>query len=371
MESVYDTRYNCTGCGACRALCPVGAIGMEPDSEGFLYPAIDTGLCIDCGRCADACPLRRENSYRHAEMPAFYVARHRDEAVLRQSTSGGMFTALSDVVLDMGGAVYGADFDENLRVVHKRATSRPGRDAMRFSKYVQSDLGSTHEKIEADLRAGMPVLFTGTPCQNAGMRAFFEGSSLTDRLYLCDLICHSIPSPRIWEDYKALLEAECGGRLTHVQFRSKRHDWTRKNSNKGFLYSVEGDTDLREDSRFYSLFIHANSIVRPSCYACRFTRARRVSDITIADYWGIEQFAPAWYDPLGVSVALVNTTKGRELLDACAKALLYEQRPAEESLSQQKRLSEPAREPADRAGFWQAYDEKGLGHAIAQAETEK
>jgi len=296
------------------------------------------------------------------------MLRHRSEAVLRQSTSGGAFTAFSDHLLEGGGVIYGVVFDEALQVIHTRAETTKERDLMRVSKYVQSDLGNTYGQMQEDLAAGKTVLFTGTPCQTAGVYAAFQDSPHLDRLILCDLICHSIPSPRVWEDYKALLEQEAGGKIIQVQFRNKVYPWSRANSNRGFFYQIEGENSPREDDRFYLLF-KENSAVRPSCYHCPFTDEKRAADLTIADYWGIENFASALYDPLGVSVVLVNSPKGQALWDKSTDLVLSEERPALESTSQQKRLSEPGKEPLSRAEFWECYDAYGLDAAIQFVES--
>jgi len=254
---------------------------MKPDEEGFLYPAIDQNRCIDCGRCTKSCPWLRENNYKNNDIPRFYAARHKSQEVLLRSTSGGAFTAISDVVLRQNGVIYGADFDENLRVVHQRSETPEQRDRMRISKYVQSDMTDIYSQTKADLQQGRIVLFTGTPCQAAGLRGYMGNSPLRDNLYIGDLICHSIPSPLIWEDYKRLLEREKGGKIVSVQFRSKKYGWSRENSNKGFLFTTDKSHEIHEDDRFHHLFIKVGTIARPSCSQCRFTDIYRVSDLTI------------------------------------------------------------------------------------------
>ncbi len=362
MESVYTGKENCSGCGACCSRCPEQAITMEADEEGFLYPKIDAAQCIDCGICSSDCPFLREGHYKEKESPRFYVARHKSPDVLGQSTSGGAFTALSDALLRQNGVIYGADYDENFRVLHRRAETSAERDRMRISKYVQSDMGSSHAQIKSDLQEGRMVLFTGTPCQTAGVRAFIGDSPLAKKLYCCDLICHSIPSPLIWEAYKKLLEREQGAKLIAVQFRSKKDGWSRANSNKGFLFRTESDSQLQEDDRFYHLFFKVGAITRLSCSACRFTDLQRASDLTIADYWGIEKYSPQWFDPLGVSLIMLNSTKGADLFAQCKEDLFSEERAKEESLSEQKRLREPMQLPPERSRFWQEYKQFGFAY---------
>lgn len=364
MESVYLEKEDCCGCSACYSVCDQQAISMKPDEEGFLYPQVIQEQCIDCGRCRRVCPTIQEDNYKEKSSSRFYVARHKSEDVLRQSTSGGAFTAISDAVLRQGGVVYGADYDGNFRVFHVRAETYAQRDRLRISKYVQSEIRDTHLQIKEDLANGHIVLFTGTPCQAAGLRGFIGKSPLAGRLFTCDLICHSIPSPLIWEEYKCLLERENGGKLVSVQFRSKKHAWSRENSNKGFLFTTDNNPEIQEDDRFYQLFFKVGAITRPSCSQCRFTDIRRASDLTIADYWGIEKYSPEWYNPLGVSVVLVNSPKGEELFEMCRQELFAEERPREEAINEQNRLREPARFPKNRHRFWEEYRCFGFEYVI-------
>jgi len=237
---------------------------------------------------------------------------------------------------------------------------------MRISKYVQSDMRDTYAQIKADLKDDRIVLFTGTPCQAAGLRGFMGNTPLLGNLYICDLICHSIPSPLIWEEYKELLERENGGKLVSVQFRSKKDGWSRANSNRGFLFTIDRSSEIQEDDRFYQLFFKVGAITRPSCSKCRFTDIHRASDLTIADYWGIEKYSPEWFDPLGVSVILVNSSKGAFLFDQFREELVEEERPKDESLNEQNRLREPAQFPENRSLFWEDYRRFGFEYVIGR-----
>ncbi|MEG1823626.1 MAG: Coenzyme F420 hydrogenase/dehydrogenase, beta subunit C-terminal domain [Cloacibacillus sp.] len=362
MESVYSGKKNCCGCGLCEARCPKRAITMKEDAEGFLYPEIDGALCVACGLCVKSCPLLRKDRFKEADEPCFYAATHKSEEVLMRSTSGGAFTALSDVVLRRGGVVYGADFDDELCVVHRAARASEGRDRMRLSKYVQSDIRSVLAAIKEDAARG-PALFTGTPCQCAAVRALFDGAEPAE-LFICDLICHSVPSPLIWEEYKKLLGRERGGKVTAAQFRSKKYEWNRDNSNKGFIYRVEGAQEEFEDERYYRLFVRERLISRPSCGVCPFTDTRRPSDMTIADCWGIEKYAPELCDRRGVSLIMTNTKKGGEMLDAMSKDISIFLRPKEEITAEQQRLSKAVPFPQERAAFWEAFRRFGFDEAL-------
>jgi coenzyme F420-reducing hydrogenase beta subunit len=366
MKSVYLKKEDCCGCSACYSICAKYAITMKPDEEGFLYPEIDQSRCVDCRRCTAICPVTYGGNYKESGTPRFYVAHHKSQDILWQSTSGGAFTAISDAILRQGGVIYGADFDGDFRILHQRAETPGQRDRMRISKYVQSDMGNTYAQIKADLKDGRMVLFTGTPCQAAGLRGFMGNSPLSDRLYICDMICHSIPSPLVWEEYKRLLERENGGKITSVQFRSKKDGWSRENSNKGFLFTTNRSSEIQEDDRFYQLFFKLGTITRPSCSQCRFTDIHRASDLTIADYFGIEKYSPEWFGPLGVSLILVNSPKGTALFDQCRQDLVEEERPQEEALNEQKRLRKPSQFPENRIRFWDDYKRFGFEYVIGQ-----
>lgn len=360
MKSIYSRKENCCGCSACYAICTKNAISMMPDEEGFLYPKIDHKRCIDCYRCIEVCPIMKEGNLKESTIPSFFAAQHTSEHVLRNSSSGGAFTAVSDAILLDGGIVYGADFVDHFYVKHQRAETTEQRNSMRLSKYVQSDMRETYHQVKEDLKEGHPVLFTGTPCQNAGLKSFIGNTILAEKLYLCDVICFSVPSPLIWKDYIALLEEEAGTPAVGVQFRSKYIDWNRDNSKKGFLFATNEHPEGVEDHRFSQLFFKSNCINRPCCSQCRFTDIHRVADLTLADYWGIEKYHPESYNPLGVSLILINSAKGEALFQQCEQDLIAEKRTPEESLKEQKRLSEPLPLSQSRQNFWEEYKQFGL-----------
>lgn len=375
MKTVYEDKKHCCGCGACRSVCSAGAVAMRPDEEGFLYPVIDESKCVNCRRCVQLCPFQRDGHLKQQAEPEFFAAKHTSEEVLRKSSSGGAFTALSDLILQRGGAVYGADFDEAFRVRHARAENGPQRDRMRISKYAQSDLTGVCELIAEDLRSGKQVLFTGTPCQNAGVKSYIgslreNSGRVPENLYLCDLICHSVPSPLIWSEFISLLETEYGGPIEEIQFRTKELPWSRTNSKSTFTFRLKGSGETHIDNRFYGLFFRRMTMMRPSCEACPFCDVHRVGDVTIADYWGIETHAPDWYDPLGVSLILTGTEKGRGLVHRCAErgTLVCVKRPKEEELAEQPRLKGPVTYPKDREEFWNRFRAEGLAAVLKETE---
>lgn len=360
MEYIFERKEDCCGCTACYNVCPKEAIKIEPDREGFLYPKIDQSLCIDCQLCKKVCPVINEKSLKNKIEGDFYLSKHKSEDTLKNSTSGGAFTAISDIFLKEEGIICGVDFDDNFCIVHEMTETKEGRDRFRFSKYVQSKLGDIFPKIKEKLAEGRKVLFSGTPCQCAGLKAFIGNSPLKENLYICDLICHSVPSPFIWEEFKKVLEKENGGVIDEVHFRTKKLDWNRTNSNKSFLFSTTAMNEVQGDERFYKMFFGLLSISRPSCSACRFTDTHRVSDITIADYFGIEEFAPEKYDKRGLSLVIVNNEKGEEILNKMKNDMEMEKRKSSESVKHQQRLSYPISYTEIREEFWDSVIELGL-----------
>lgn len=295
---------NCCGCTACASICPHDAITMQPDALGFLYPSVDLGKCTDCHLCEKVCAFNDHyDTSLNLPEPEFYGARHRDIHEVEKSRSGAAFVALSDWILEQGGVVYGAGYTDHFRVVHKRATTREERDEFRGSKYVQSDLRGIFRQVKDDLKNGQIVLFSGTPCQTAGLNSFI-GKKLRDKLYLVDIVCHGVPSPYIWRDYLSYLEKKHKAKITEVNFRDKQEfGWS---SHKETFIFNNSDKKIYFPYRFY------NSIMfRPSCGICHFSNTKRPSDITIGDFWGWEKTDKNINsDDKGISLIILNTEKG-------------------------------------------------------------
>ena len=364
MHSVFTFAENCCGCSACYQICPQNAITMERDKEGFLYPNINQDLCIDCKMCIKICPLLKMGNCKEVVLPEVFAAKHKSDDVRMTCTSGGAFTALSDYILKQSGVIYGVDFDKDFYVCHKKAETADQRDRFKISKYVQSDLRNTFSDIKLTLSNEKSVLFTGTPCQTAGLRSFIENHPYAKNLYTCDVICYGIPSPLIWQEYLHYLEKKYNDKLHCVQFRSKTFEWNRNNSGKNFMFSTENSNEQHIDDDYYSLYFSAQTIIRPSCYQCKFTDIKRASDITIADYWGIEKYVPAFTDSKGISLLLLNSAKGKILFEHVKHDFDYIERPVKECLTEQQRLHEPVKLPKDRPQFWQNYYNSGFSYLI-------
>lgn len=357
-KNVYPSKDECCGCTACVNICSKSAIQMEADEEGFLYPKINNTLCVNCNACVRICAFQHEVKPESSGNPKAFAVRHRNTAELKLSRSGGMFVAISDYILDNSGVVYGAGFSDHFRVVHKRATTKLGRDEFRGSKYVQSEMGDCFQQVKLDLKAGKQVLFSSTPCHTAGLKAYLGTQDLSN-LYICDIVCHGVPSPKIWDDYLGFIEAKFMGAIEKVNFRDKDLGWD--SHYESFQVAGRKRKLIR---RTYTELFYRHIMLRPSCENCKYTNLQRPSDITLADYWGWEKNCPDLnIDNAGISLVLVNSEKGRDLFDQIKQCLLYQEVKVQESM--QPNMEAPTEFSNDRELFWAAYHKYGF-HYIAK-----
>lgn len=306
MENLYlkiQDKKLCNGCGICTLQCPKHCISMEEDSEGFLYPVIDEEKCIHCNRCKNICSNYNESSTTGEA----YIAINKNEEERKHSASGGMFYILAKYTISKHGIVFGATYDENLKVKHEQATSLDECKKFMGSKYVRSDMTGIYQQIKGYVEDGRMVLFTGTPCQCKAVKEFLGKDY--DNLILCEIICHGNPSPKVFEKYIKELEKNENTKVLDVQFRSKENGW----SNSTPIITFKDGKKL-EDPTFYRAFI-SELISRPSCHECPFVTIHRNSDFTIGDLWGIEKIAPEMNDEKGVSLLLANTNKAKNILN--------------------------------------------------------
>lgn len=287
---------------------------MKPDSLGFLYPEVNQSKCVDCGLCKSICQFNDQyDKTSNLNQPIVYVGRHKNMEDVMKSRSGAAFIAISDYILEQGGVVYGAGYKDHFRVAHKRATTKDERDEFRGSKYVQSDLTGVFRQVKEDLDNGLTVLFSGTPCQTAGLHAFV-GKRLRENLYLIDIACHGVPSPYVWQDYLKYLEHKQGLKICYVNFRDKEefgwsaHKETFKFKNRAGKFCFS--------SFSFSYVFYQHIMFRKSCGNCHYTNLQRPSDITLADYWRWQRTDPNLNtDNKGVSLILCNTEKGHSLFE--------------------------------------------------------
>lgn len=311
MIQITDPRM-CCGCSACVNACNQHAITMKPDALGFLYPVVDAEKCVECGLCEKVCAFNAnyDKSANLSTVKTFAV-RLKDMNEVMKSQSGGAFVAFSDYVLSQGGVIYGAHFANNefREVTHGRALTQKERDGFRESKYIQSNLNYIFSAVKKDLIEGRLVLFSGTPCQTAGLNSYV-GSKLRERLILIDIVCHGVPSPAIWKDYLDGLETKYG-KIEDACFRNKQSfGW--KSHRESFVFS--GKREYLGDSYTYLFYRHI--MLRHSCSACPFTNVNaRPSDITIGDCWGAQKYNLFDNDDKGISLVIINTDKGAKLFD--------------------------------------------------------
>lgn len=351
---------DCCGCTACASVCAHHAISMEPDALGFLYPKVDTEKCTNCGLCEKVCAFNSNyDKSLNLAQPLAYAARHKDMKEVETSRSGAAFIAISDYVLDNGGVVYGAGYTDHFRVIHKRATTKQERDEFKGSKYVQSDLNHVFLQIKKDLKDGLTVLFSGTPCQTAGLNSFI-GKKLREHLILVDIVCHGVPSPYIWKDYITYLEKKHKDSICQVNFRDKQlYGWTAHHET--FKFSNIMREKLIPKSFTYLFYEHI--MFRLSCGVCPYTNTRRPSDITIADFWGWEKTDPNIdTDDKGVSLILINTKKGSMIFDSIKSQMITIPAKLEDCL--QPNLQHPSAIHPKRMQFEHDYQRKGFSYIM-------
>ena len=338
----------CFGCSACEAICPVKAIQLVPDKEGFLFPIRNADVCIDCMRCHNVCQVYASEQRKHYKQE-YYAVKNID-SIRKNSTSGGAFTAISNAVLEINGVIIAASMDEAFQVKHIVIENCEQRDVARGTYYVQSDLGNTFEQIKVFLHSGRTVLFVGTPCQVQGLKEYIGNDNAL--LYTCDLICHGVPSPMVFEKYIDYLKEH--GDLKQYKFRDKSFGWKNGYTVSSVINGKKVSNTLWQQS-FLKMF-SKSMINRRSCANCPYTSFDRVGDITIGDFWGIKNSNPKFYDRLGVSLVLCNTEKGEALLNQTTELIMQ---PVNKADTVQNSLLHPAEPSSSRMRVFKSLRMKG------------
>lgn len=354
----------CCGCGLCATVCPVGAIKMVANEEGFLHPIVDKTVCVRCRKCVSICPFEEKFCIENGHKPyQAYIARSLDAEILKKSASGGLFTILSDEVLAEGGNIYGAVYDEDGSVCHICAKNTDERNRMRGSKYVQSNVTHIYEKMLKDLQSGRKVLFTGTPCQNVAVKAYLaEHNADCSNLILCDIICHGVSSSVVWKNYLSYVSTKTG-KIISINTRDKKYG-------SGYNMTICGEKGKyrkkSSDDPFIRLF-QLNLPLRSSCFDCPMKRLERVSDITIGDFQKAKTYFSEYADSKGVSVALVNSEKGKEYWELVCKKLDYKQSSMEAAT--QVNLYTQIESDAARNRFFVEYQNEDFSHLLKKYTT--
>ena len=365
---------NCCGCSACMQRCPKQCISLKEDNEGFLYPIVDKETCIDCGLCEKVCPVLHQGEER--EPLKVYAAKNKNEEIRRSSSSGGIFTLLAEKVINEGGVVFGAKFDESWEVIHDYIETIEGLAAFRGSKYVQSRIEDNYLKAEAFLKQGRKVLFSGTPCQIAGLKRFLRKEY--KNLLTVDFVCHGVPSPGIWRKYlKETVARMCdknsvstdpismeNAHVESISFRDKSLGW-KKYSFALTLSATIGSgvkntvslCEVFSQNTFMKGFL-ADLYLRPSCYACTAKCGKSGSDITIGDLWGVQNFLPEEDDDKGLSLILLNKNLDFFKYSKCKEIKFSDAISGNPSILYSKDI------PSYRSAFFDFLPKKSVYHTI-------
>ena len=330
---------NCTACSACINICPKNAISFIGDDEGFNQPYINTNLCIECGLCVKTCPKFSTHKIKNQPIKCYAAYSYKYQ---KKSSSGGIFSAITDYILKKNGVIYGAAFDNELQLIHKRVTKLEDMPPLRGSKYLQSNLTRTFQLIKQDLKESKLVLFSGTPCQIAGLQHFLNGYRINN-LITIDLVCHGVPSQKAFDKW---IESIKKYPIQDFQFR-KLDGWSMIPK---VLFTNGKEEILRYDKEVYMWAFYKGYLFRPCCYTCEYANTNRIGDITLADFWGIgkynKKFKPRKSN--GISLVLANTSKGIDILTNIRETIYIEERELSEALHEQDNLKNPFPYPKDR-----------------------
>jgi len=352
MITAICSKEQCTGCSACFNICPKECIHMISDTEGFLYPAINPECCDDCDACKDICLILNSPEPSHLGNPKVYACWNKDKTIRFQSASGGAFSAFAGSVLDNGGVVFGAAFDEDMRLKHIAVNRKEELRKLRNSKYIQSDVGRSYIEVRNLLRQNRRVLFSGTPCQVVALNAFLGKNN--ENLLTCDILCKGVPSPGVFAKYVISLENHFQAKLININFRHKHKSWELVSTVAIFSNGRECILTGYHNS---FMFGFSNGLsMRNACYHCPHTKANRYGDVSLGDFWGIGEFAPFYHNTRnGISLILVNSEKGHRLLRESSSHLYLEERTLEEAKQKQSALDHPLGEPKNREQFFAGY----------------
>ncbi|EPD59547.1 hypothetical protein HMPREF1215_01155 [Coprococcus sp. HPP0074] len=311
MKELYTKKEECCGCSACVNICPKHAIHMKPDTKGYLYPTIIQELCVECGLCEKVCPLKEQKKEDIFEKRAYGV-KNKNRVERTNSSSGSVFIEVAKYILDKDGVVYGVALTSNFYVKHERAETLENARKFQGSKYVQSDKNEIFRLVQEDLRVGKEVLFTGTPCEVAGLKNFLRKDY--ENLYTLDIICHGVTSIKLLKSCLNEQEKKKASKIKELKFRDKKYGWRNQEIHIEYENGENYHAPIWEDN-FYRLFT-SNYILRDSCYTCKFATMDREGDITIGDFWNIKNVNEKFEDKLGVSSIIINSKKGQQLFEA-------------------------------------------------------
>lgn len=370
---VLKGKEDCCACSACVQICPKHCITISEDVEGFWYPQVNEQECVGCSLCESVCPIIKADNAEDItntdfEKTATFAAINKNEDVRMNSSSGGVFTSLAEYVLEKGGVVFGAAFSSDFRnVSHIAICDKDSLKLLRGSKYVQSEIGNSYAEAERYLKDDRMVLYTGTPCQIAGLKTYLRKEY--EKLICLDIICHGVPSPKVWRKYIQEQEKEFGGFTSSVTFRSKKTSWKTYEILLEFLNNNSYKKRYYEDL-FMRTFLKDLSL-RPSCYECRFKQVKRVSDITIADFWGIESIQSDMDDDKGTSLVIIHSEKGMDIWDKIGEMVISKKADLEEALKYNPSMTKSVKKNEHRDEFFADLDNKSFKALVKKYDKKK
>jgi len=355
MINIADKK-DCCGCNACGDVCNCDAIEFITDIEGFWYPEVDNAKCKNCNLCEKVCPIInvKELKKNDLEQSICYAAEHKNLEVVFDSTSGGLFSALADIMYKENGYVGGAIFNDDFSIKHYISNNKKDLLKLRSSKYAESNLIGFYKEIEQLLKDGKKVLVCGCPCQMAALRAFLQKDY--DNLLIADFVCRGVNSPKVLRKYLDSFEERYGSPVVYSKAKSKEYGW-RNLTQKVILANGKAIYETRDVSAFMKGYLQKNAYCRPSCYDCKFKGLPRISDITLADYWGIENIYKAMDKDLGTSLVMVNSQKGLAYFEKVKSQINFIQTPFDSILQGNPALNKSLPPPSiDRAQFFENLD---------------
>lgn len=347
MIEIVDKK-NCCGCTACSSICPINAIKMKEDEEGFLYPNVDLSICVNCHLCEHVCPYL--NDFRpNEDLELVYACRSKNEDLRKISSSGGMFAEFARAILAQNGIVFGSAFDTDWKAYHIEVNDIRNLSDIMGSKYMQSILGDTFNKVKSYLDNGKLVLFVGTTCQVNGLKNYLKKDY--DNLYIIDFICLGVPSPKIWKDYLDTFFSDV--KISHINFKEKSLGW------HTFSLNIKGDKfEYCENGRntyFYTGYFR-HYYTRPSCFNCVYKLGNRMSDITISDCWGAEEIAPELDDNKGLSSLICHSKKGKQLFDLIRSNIFWKESRIDSIMKYNSGYRNCIKYSYFRDNFWKDYE---------------
>ena len=349
-------KVDCCGCNACGDACAHGAITFKTDIEGFWYPEVDKEKCVDCGLCEKVCPIINIKELKKNDLPQSicYAAEHKNMEVVFDSTSGGLFSALADIMYKSEGYVGGAVFNEDFSVRQYISNNKEDLVRIRSSKYLQSSLEGFFKQVRELVRKGENVLVCGSPCQMAALRAFLRKDY--DNLIIADYICRGTNSPKVWRKYLDSFEERYGSKVVYCKAKSKEYGW-RNLTQKVILANGKHVYETKDQSNYTKGYLQTGVYCRPSCYDCKFKGYPRMSDITLADFWGIEKVNNSMEKDLGTSLVMVNSKKGVAYFEKVKKRINYVEVPFKSIESGNPSLNKPlTTAKVDRQQFFEDLD---------------